>query len=413
MIKNTFLFLILLLFFTNCSSVHADKVVKQRTSSTNENFTLLLSLDMQMRGDVIGSTEGFKKLFLETKDPIYSVEYLRLLNYLGEFKKSVDEFEALQLPKDDIHHRELATAYFGLQDFENAKNILLKLEKLEELDYRVLGEIYYQDGKLEESLEYIEKAYEISKDPNLAVSIAKILHRGLGKLEAGIEFLQTHKKENSYNYQVSSTLANMLYITDKFGETGDIYREIYEKEGRNPEFARATINIYNSSNQIDKLISFLKDSKFNDDFLIRIYMSKKMYKEGFELSQKLYEKTKQPLLLAQNAIFEYELNHDFKTVISKLEKVVSELGDASFYNYLGYLMIDHDYRVADGVKYVKSALELDPESLYILDSLAWGQYKLGKCEEAKKNMKIVVDGFGKEDKEVNEHWEKIEKCQKR
>jgi hypothetical protein len=75
-------------------------------------------------------------------------------------------------------------------------------------------------------------------------------------------------------------------------------------------------------------------------------------------------------------------------------------------------MINHDIRVKDGLKYAKNALEIEPDSVYILDSVAWGEFKLGNCKDAFSYMKKVVDEIGTDDKEINRHWQKINSCEK-
>ncbi len=47
-------------------------------------------------------------------------------------------------------------------------------------------------------------------------------------------------------------------------------------------------------------------------------------------------------------------------------------------NDLGYILIDTDKDYAAGIKYVKAALEIDPNNPFYLDSLGWGYHKIGK-----------------------------------
>ncbi|KIM09059.1 MAG: hypothetical protein KU29_02270 [Sulfurovum sp. FS06-10] len=79
-------------------------------------------------------------------------------------------------------------------------------------------------------------------------------------------------------------------------------------------------------------------------------------------------------------------------------------------NYYGYLLIDHDIDVEKGIVLVQRALELEPNSPFYLDSLAWGLYKQGKCFEANEIMKFFGEQIYEE--EVLEHIEAIKKCLK-
>jgi len=79
-------------------------------------------------------------------------------------------------------------------------------------------------------------------------------------------------------------------------------------------------------------------------------------------------------------------------------------------NYLGYLMIDHDINVTEGIEYVKRALDKEPNSPFYIDSLAWGHYKLGECVDALRLIKQVESMIGTSEDEVRDHLKAIEKC---
>jgi tetratricopeptide (TPR) repeat protein len=430
MIRTFLLSLPIILFFPSCSSVYADKlgkkegvpaVKRERVSSPDENFLLLLSLDLELRGDVINSTEGFKRLFEETRDRDYSLEYIRLLNFTGRYEKLISEFVRLEIERDDDHLRELATAYIGNQELERAVETLQQLQNIGEMDYRVLAEINFQLQNYDNALSFIKEAYRLSGSPELAISISKILYIYLNREDEAISTILSHHKIHGYNRETALHLAQIYTETERYREAIELFREAYRESG-DVQIAKRVIKLYSYLSDTTGIMEFLEESGFNNELLLRIYMSQKMVEKGYKLSKKLYEENNEPYLLAQNAVFEYELfvagkksgkTEKLKSVVSKLEKVVSQLNDASFYNYLGYLMIDHNYRVSDGVDYVKLALEIEPESYYIIDSLAWGQYKLGKCRDALKNMRVVIDNLGSEDGEIKEHWEKINRCQKK
>jgi len=76
-------------------------------------------------------------------------------------------------------------------------------------------------------------------------------------------------------------------------------------------------------------------------------------------------------------------------------------------------LIDHDRNISKGIVYVKRALEVEPDSGYFIDSLAWGYYKEGRCEDAMKLMDRVVEALGKDDPEVKAHLKAIKSCIKK
>ena len=100
-------------------------------------------------------------------------------------------------------------------------------------------------------------------------------------------------------------------------------------------------------------------------------------------------------------------------VVDKLSRAIKEgLDEPIYYNYLGYLLIDNDIDIKRGIKLVKKALKSEPDSAFYIDSLAWGYYKLGRCEEAYKLMKKVIKKLGSDDEEIKNHLKKIKKCRR-
>ncbi len=49
---------------------------------------------------------------------------------------------------------------------------------------------------------------------------------------------------------------------------------------------------------------------------------------------------------------------------------------------LGYTRADRNERLSEAVKLIEKALTLSPDSHYILDSMGWVQYRLGRLDKA-------------------------------
>lgn len=71
-------------------------------------------------------------------------------------------------------------------------------------------------------------------------------------------------------------------------------------------------------------------------------------------------------------------------------------------NFLGYGWIDHGLHIQEGMDLVRRALQLEPKSGAIIDSLGWGYYKLGNYDEALGFIEQAVQ-MDPSDAEVNEH----------
>ncbi|MEX0951452.1 MAG: tetratricopeptide repeat protein, partial [Gammaproteobacteria bacterium] len=51
-------------------------------------------------------------------------------------------------------------------------------------------------------------------------------------------------------------------------------------------------------------------------------------------------------------------------------------------NAYGYTLADRNVRLDEAVEYIKRALELRPNDFYILDSMGWALYRMGRFDEA-------------------------------
>jgi tetratricopeptide (TPR) repeat protein len=59
-------------------------------------------------------------------------------------------------------------------------------------------------------------------------------------------------------------------------------------------------------------------------------------------------------------------------------------------NYLGYSWIDMNMNLDEGLDMIKKAVELRPSDGFIIDSLGWGYYRLGRFEEAVAELERAV-----------------------
>ena len=98
-------------------------------------------------------------------------------------------------------------------------------------------------------------------------------------------------------------------------------------------------------------------------------------------------------------------------VIANFENSVDSLKNATYYNYYGYLLIDHELDVKKGMALVQKALNLEPKSPYFIDSMAWGYFKLGDCQKAGEFFNTIdksSDFFQEE--EAKDHITAIHDC---
>jgi tetratricopeptide (TPR) repeat protein len=73
------------------------------------------------------------------------------------------------------------------------------------------------------------------------------------------------------------------------------------------------------------------------------------------------------------------------------------------YNYLGYMWVDRGQNVEEAGQFIRKAVEMMPDNGAYLDSLGWYYFKVGKFEEAKKELLSAINQLPEEDPVVFEH----------
>lgn len=71
-------------------------------------------------------------------------------------------------------------------------------------------------------------------------------------------------------------------------------------------------------------------------------------------------------------------------------------------NYLGYSLVDRNIKLDEALAMIQRAVELSPDDGYILDSLAWAYYRLGRYNEAVAPMERSIASMS-DDSLVNDH----------
>ncbi len=102
---------------------------------------------------------------------------------------------------------------------------------------------------------------------------------------------------------------------------------------------------------------------------------------------------------------------DAFTVMDELLELEPDNADAL--NYVGYTLADQGKELLRALDLITQALEIKPDNDYIMDSLAWVQFKLGRLEDAWASInKAVVtpEGNQLEDPEIWDHYGDIAKA---
>ena len=80
--------------------------------------------------------------------------------------------------------------------------------------------------------------------------------------------------------------------------------------------------------------------------------------------------------------------------------------NAGAMNYIGYMLADANLRLEESLSLITKALDIEPGNGAYLDSLGWVQYRLGRLEDAEKNLRRALEKTPR-DPTVHDHMADI------
>lgn len=427
---------LLLFFFNGCSNKTLDlenkepikvKFVEVKTKSFElENQYIILALESENQRLYYDARELYIRLFEKTNNYEYLVKHLAISTQIKDYKIVKDyasKYYISNIKQEEIILRLYTFALFKLGD---QKEALLNAQKLTNLfqndvNYELLGTIYLQQKDYLKAYELFEKAFVLNKSANTFLNLTNIQYFNLSQKEEAINKIEQYIKENGHDFNLSMQLLAFYEKEQKTEKIIPLLKEMYSEYKKNNEalmFSKTKILLikYIAKDNVGMAINFLEENKEEDEILLNLYKITNQPSKAYTLLGSLYSNSNNLEYLGQQAIIEFEMAEDkrkvLNSVITKFEKVVENIDNHIYENYLAYILIDFNINVSKGVTLVKKALVQEPNNLAYIDTLAWGQYKLKNCKEANKQMKRVVDEIGLNDEEIKLHWEKIKECKK-
>lgn len=391
------------------------KQFKAQSSGFNEDKYILEALDAIDSKDDKKALESYKILYQNTKKIEYLKEQIFALMRLENHKDAlatIKEFEAI-IPNDlDILK---AKAYLVRGDLEATIAIWRRILQLEDSVFNnsFIATLYYAKKDFENARAHLIRAYQIEgNDETLLVLASLDLERK--KFGDSLPLIKAHFKDE-LNERFALLLLNIASKINKLDEIEPLFAYYFAKK-QSKINATNLAKLYYEKKDYGKVIDLAKKFDFDKALLIDIYLAQKDYKNAKIEAQKAYNRTKDSYYLGIMAIVDFEAQDAegkakiAPQVIEALKRALKDEPNHIFYNYVGYLMIDYDINVAEGVGFVEQALRAAPENPAYLDSLAWGHFKSNKCEQAKAVMEKIPRDILLKEREMVEHLEAIDKC---
>jgi tetratricopeptide (TPR) repeat protein len=321
---------------------------------------------------------------------------------------------------------------------------ILKAEPDDGITYLRLGHLDREEGKFDNSRQELTRAKSLLPD-NLEVPFEEVLlEDAVGNDDKAVQLLQDLLKrsehpEGSYTAAEANNRAIFLehlggiYRTqEKYAEAIEVYRQVVTlgktqaprgealivetlRLSRQPQKALAeadaAINKYpqdrslkllrasllGEQGQVDEAIKQLQ-SMVNGSAgdaeayraIAQIYSQAKRFPDAEAAALKGISAASNPgeeefghFLLG--SVYEREKKYDQAEGEFKKVLTANPLNAAAS-NYLGYMLADRGVRLEESVKYIKKALQIEPNNGAYLDSLGWAYFKMNQLEEAETQL---------------------------
>ena len=258
-----------------------------------------------------------------------------------------------------------------VEDHPNAYSIeeSLSLEAGIAYAFYAIADILKDDADPNTALLYARLAQYLNENSQKAILLAADLLEQMGQYDLAVK--EYAKISPSSSYFLSSELGRVGALRDG-GKTEAALEVLYYLSR---EFSDIGI-VHNS------LGDFLRREERYSEAKIAYDRAVDIYRENNNVSW---------VVLYARGITHERLQEWDKAESDFRNALTINPDQANVLNYLGYSLIDRGEKLDEAMTMIKKAVSLQPESGYIVDSLAWGLFKLGQYETAIPHMEKAAE----------------------
>lgn len=363
-----------------------QRLVKSRPNDPN---ALLALSHLAVRAGVLDQAEhAIKQVVKLQPDRVdANIQLARILSMRGKSTESLKLLESnvKKFPKNTG----LRTVYArALEDDKQSEKALAQFKIVNKQSpnnpeiLRAIGLVAVELGKVDEGEKYFLKLYHSNQGYESESSyflgrIEEELHKDPN--EAIKWYSKVDRQDNNY-------LESQIRIAFLLAQKGQIDQARGQLSAINPQSPGELMRIYLADGQI------LRDAHRPQEAI-------EVFTSGLEElpnnADLLYARAMTAEKIGQYAMME----KDLKSILSRDPDNVDAL------NALGYSLADHTHRYKEAFGYIKRALELKPDSYFVLDSMGWVHYRLGHYQEAVTYLRRALDASS--DSEVAAHLTEV------
>ncbi len=238
------------------------------------------------------------------------------------------------------------------------------------------GYVYLQEDKLNEAEREYHELLELKPGNGDAIFYLGLVAQLSGRKHEAVSWFK-QVPDNAGGYMESVHRLAWLYVDDKKLEDARRLLELAIEVRTNvPLLYMDLAAVYQQDEQWDKAMAALE--------------------QGLN-----YNPDNEDLLYQKGVI--YELSGDREQSLDYMEKLLEkDSNNAKVLNFIGYTWVDEGINMEDAENYIRRALEQEPESGFIIDSMGWLYFKRGDYQEALNWLNRAEEKMP-EDPEITNH----------
>lgn len=323
----------------------------------------------QMKGSINAAVSNYRKA-LDLR-PGFTQASLSLgitLEGIGQEDKAKEVYQEQLEVKQDIHTAgRLASIYLKKGEFENALKVLTILSVLDPEDMNTqmkIGLVYLQNKDWENAVKTFSFIIEKVPDSDKANYYLAAAFEEMGKTNEAV-------------YQLGQISSD-----SKFFEDANMHIVLHYKKNKEFDIAHRVLDTAIKKAPETSGFYILKASLFEEQ--------QELKKAGDALAEglKLFPENEK-MLYFYGSILDKEAKQD--EAILQMQKILKiDPRHAEALNYIAYTWTAQGVRLHDAEEMLKLALKIKPNSPFILDSMGWNQFRLGRKGVALRYLEKAV-----------------------
>lgn len=379
------------------------KIIHRQDPS--EIHSLLLLSELYLNRNMLQEAEQALQEVLSVKPDSYPALVLLARIYFNkeEYEQALSMYDkALEVNWSSDLLMEKADIYREQGQIEKIVALyrsILEQEKDNERAALSLVNLLLREKREAEALEVLNKFKDTSDlNENVELSVARLYAR-MGKNREAIDILRNSLKKK-HDGDVRYFLAIILVQAEEYEQALSEAQMIsrYDKEYENSIILQVRILRYldRDEDAIELLEKAIADEEVHTPDMYVMLAAMYQLQNKAKMGEKTFDRAISAFPDDNELLYEYGLylgsTGREEEAISVMEKVIKKQpshGEAL--NYIGYYWADRNIHLDKALEYIQKAVTLKPESAYILDSLGWVYYRLGRNEQAREALEQAVE----------------------